>query len=81
MIAQAYAEATDGVGVAKANIIGEAVTEVIAKAAANAFVKADITGPGKVEAIQETLADSISIPIATVIGEALAVTFKGWIIP
>lgn len=77
VLAEAFAEATNNVGVARAKILGEAVTTVVADAAASAFAEADLFGPGKVETIQETLAEAIAIPIATVIGDALAVTFEG----
>lgn len=76
-LAEAFAEATNNVGVARAQILGEAVTTVVAEAAASAFAEADLVGPGKVQTIQETLANAVAIPIARVIGDALAVTFQG----
>lgn len=76
-VAEAFAQASNGVGVARAKIIGEAVTTVIADAAASAFANADLQGPGKVEVIQESLADAIAIPMAQVIGDAFAIVFEG----
>lgn len=75
--AEAFAQASNGVGVSRAKIIGEAVTTVIAEAAASAFATADIQGPGKVEVIQESLASAIATPMAEVVGDALAVVFQG----